>query len=424
MGLIAEHRDFRRLWIGETVSQLGSQVSMLAVPLAAVVALHAGTFQVGLLTAMQYLAFLLVGLPAGAWIDRMRRRPVLMASNVGRAALLAWVPVAAALHLLGLAQLYLVVFGLGLGTVLFDVAYLAYLPVLVGRERLVEGNARLEASRSAAYAIGPGLAGLLVQALSAPIALLVDAASMLWSTGWVAAIRRPEPHPGRPEPHPARRTPARRRAMAAEIGDGLRLVTRDPILRVLALYGTVSVLFLSGERALEVVFLVRTVHLAPGGVGALFSVASLGSVLGALVAGPLSSRVGTVPTILGVTLVGNAAMLLVPLTVPGAGLALFAVGAGICSCGIVIYNVVAGSYRQTRCPDGLLGRMNATMRFVMWGAAPLGATLGGVLGSTLGPRTALWAATGGGLAAALCLLRLPGRAAHVSTVELSSPVRQ
>jgi MFS family permease len=397
-GLIRRHQDFRRLWIGETVSQFGSQVSMLAVPLIAVLTLRAGAFQVGVLSAVGYAPFLVFGLLAGAWVDRARRRPVLIAGNLLRATVLAVVPVAAALGVLNLAVLYVVQFAVGLGTLFFDVAYQSYLPALIGREHLVEGNGRMEASRSTAHALGPGIAGYLVQALSAPVAVLADAASFVWSTAWISAIRRREPPvPVTPQP----------RALTREVGEGLRLVAGHPVLRALGLYSACATLFLSAEQAIEVVFLVRTVRLPAAGIGLLFSAASVGAVLGAFAAGPLGRRFGEARTIVGAALAGMAFMLLVPLTGPGPRLALFAAGTGICSCGVVVFNIVAVAFRQRLCPDQLLGRMNATMRFLSWGMAPVGGLVGGAAGTAIGPRATLWCSGAGGLLAALWLLRSP-----------------
>ncbi|GAA5183882.1 hypothetical protein GCM10023322_24140 [Rugosimonospora acidiphila] len=397
-GLLRGYPDFRRLWIGESVSQFGSQVSMLAVPLTAVLILHAGTFQVSALTALGYAPFLIFGLLAGVWVDRVRRRPVLIAADLLRAVALASVPVAAALQVLGLAQLYAVQFVVGLGTLVFDVAYQSYLPSLIGRQRLVEGNGRMEASRSVAYSVGPSVAGYLVQALTAPVAILADAVSFVWSAAWITAIRGREP---------AVPAPAAPRALGREIGQGLRLVFGHPALRALALYSAASTMVLSVYNAIEVVFLVRTVGLSAAGVGLLFSAASVGAVLGAFAAGPLCRRFGQARTIVGAGLTGNASMVLVPLTAPGARLAFFGVGVGVCSLCVVIFNVVTVAFRQVLCPDALLGRMNATMRVLSWGTVPVGALIGGALGTALGPRTTLWCGGVGGLLPVLWLLRSP-----------------
>jgi MFS family permease len=396
-GLISRHGDFRRLWIGNAVSQVGTQISMLAVPLLAVLTLHASTFQVGALTAAENAAFLLIGLPAGAWVDRLRRRPVLIAGDVLRAALLASLPLAAALRVLTLAQLYTVVIAVGVGTVFFDVAYQSYLPSLVGREHLVEANGRLEANRSVAYAVGPTVAGYLVQAFTAPFALLVDAVSFAWSAWWIVAIRHREPLPVAP-PH---------RSLRREIIAGLRQIFGHPVLRAIAVYGSWTVLFMALARAVEVVFLIRTVHLSPAGIGLLYSLSSLGAVAGALVGAPIGRRLGPSRAMLWSALVAHLFMLLIPLTGPGARLLCYAFGVAVSSLCIVVFNIVSVSYRQTLCPDHMLGRMNATMRFMIWGALPVGGLIGGALGTALGLRPTLWVSAFGGLLAVGWLVASP-----------------
>jgi predicted MFS family arabinose efflux permease len=300
---------------------------------------------------------------------------------------------------LTLGQLYTVVFAVGVGTVFFDVAHQSYLPALVGREHLVEANGRLEANRSVAYAVGPTVAGYLVQAVTAPFALLVDAASFAWSAWWISAIRHREPRLASPP----------ERSLRREIVAGLRQVFGHPVLRATALYGSCTVLFMAVARAVEVVFLVRTVGLSPAGIGLLYSLASLGAVAGALVGAPLGRRLGPTRTILWSALVAHLFMLLIPLTGPGARLAYYAVGVAVSSLCIVAFNIVSVSYRQTLCPDRLLGRMNATVRFMIWGALPVGGLLGGVLGTALGLRPTLWVSAIGGLLAVGWLVASPVR---------------
>jgi MFS family permease len=194
---LRHHRDFRRLWAGDSLSQLGIMTTTLAMPLLAVRTLHSTPFEVGLLTTFEYLAFLVIGLPAGAWVDRMRRRSVMITADLGRAALLGWVPLAAALGVLNLAQVYAVVVAVGCLTVFFDVSYQSYLPFLVGRDDLVEGNARLQGTQSVAQVAGPSVGGFLVQALTAPYAILANVGTFLWSASWVGAIQAREPRPER-----------------------------------------------------------------------------------------------------------------------------------------------------------------------------------------------------------------------------------
>ena len=398
MAGLSRHRDFRRLWAGQSVSELGSQVSLLAFPLVAVAYLRATPFQVGILTACTTAAFLLVGLPAGAWIDRMHRRRVMMVADLGRMAAIGSVPVAYALGHLTLVQLYVVALVNGVLTVFFDVAYQSYLPSLVGLEDLVEGNAKLTASAQVAQVAGPSLAGGLVQALGGPVAVAVDAGSYLVSSVSLAVI-------GTVEEAPAPPTQARLRAQIAE---GLAFVLGHRILRAIAGCTGTSNLFSSVQTAVEIVFLVRVIHLSAGIIGLLFAGAGLGGLMGAFLSSRLARRIGGVrATQAGILL--NAGALLLPLTGRGVAVALFAAGLFVNSIGVVIYNVNQVSFRQRLCPPGLLGRMNATMRFLVWGEMPLGALLGGALGAGIGLRATLWVAAVGQVLAIVWLFASPMR---------------
>lgn len=374
-------------------------MTALALPLAAVLVVHASTFQVGLLTTATYTAFLGIGLPVGVWVDRLRRRPVMIGADLLRAAVLVSVPVAAALGDLTLAQLYLVALIHGAGTVFFDVAYMSYLPGLVGRERLVEGNAKLQVSQSVAQVSGPTLGGFLVGLLTAPVAFLADAASFLVSVASVITIRQPEPAPKRPEARSLRR----------ETGEGLRFVFGHPVLRMIAGATATDNLFTSAFMAIAVVFLVRQVGLSAGLIGVLSSAAAAGGVVGAFSATWLARRMGSA-RIIWLALGSSAPFaLLVPLTFPGPGLALYAGGAFAMSLGAIVYNVNQASFRQMLCPTRLLGRVNATMRFVVWGTLPVGGLLGGLLGGWLGNRGGLWVAVAGIALSPLWLIVSPLR---------------
>src|SRR5271157_212140 len=251
-GVLWGHRDFRMFWGGETVSELGSQISLLAIPLLAVKTLHATTFEMGLLTAASTAAFLIVGLPTGVWVDRMRRRRVMIASDLGRVLALGSVPVAYAVGGLTLAQLFVVTLASGILTVFFDVAYQSYLPALVGREHLVEGNAKLTGSAQVAAVAGPSAAGGLVQAIGSSPAVAADAVSFLVSAAAVTAIRTPEPKPQVPQGgHPK---------LAHDIGEGLRFVFGNALLRAIAATTATANLFSGVAAAVEIVFLVREVH--------------------------------------------------------------------------------------------------------------------------------------------------------------------
>jgi MFS family permease len=286
-GGLVWHRDFRLLWTGDTISQLGSQVSVLVLPLVAVLYLHASTFEVGVLTAMESVAFLLIGLPAGAWCDRVRRRPVMIAADLVRASLLASIPIAAGLGVLTIDQLFAVALLHGTATVFFDVSYQSYLPSLVSRSELMEGNAKLQASQSVAQVAGPTLGGFLVQLVTAPFAVLADSLSFLGSAACVALIRREEPPPAQPAQH----------HLGKEIREGLGFVLRHPILRMIAATTGTSNFFSSAFAAVVVVFLVRAVHLSAGAIGVLMSAGSVGGILGALTASWIARRIGQSRTI-------------------------------------------------------------------------------------------------------------------------------
>jgi len=399
-GVLLRHRDFRLLWGGETVSELGSQVSLLAIPLLAVRTLHATTFEMGLLTAASTAAFLVVGLPAGIWVDRVRRRSVMIVADLGRMLALGSVPVAYALGGLTLAQLFVVTLSSGILTVFFDVAYQSYLPALVGREHLVEGNAKLTGSAQVAAVAGPSVAGGLVQAIGSSAAVAADAMSFLASAAIVTAIRSPESKPQVPQGGHSK--------LVHDIGEGLRFVFGNALLRAIAATTATSNLFSGVAAAVEIVFLVREVHASPGVIGLLFSMGGIGGVLGAFVAGPMARRFGGVrATIIGIG--GNVGALLIPLTMPGVGLLFFGFGTFAIGFSAVVYNINQVSFRQRLCPDRLLGRMNATMRFVVWGVLPIGALIGGVLGSVLGLRPTLWIGAAGEALAGVWLLASPLR---------------
>ncbi|MFF5211531.1 MFS transporter [Streptosporangium sp. NPDC000396] len=393
------HRNFMLLFGADTISQIGTQVSLLALPLVAVLALKASAFETGLLVAAETAAFLLVGLPAGVWVDRMRRRRILITADLVRGALLASVPIAWWLGGLTLPQLYGVALGTGLATVFFDIAYQSYLPSLVGRDRLVDGNAKLEIVRTAAQVAGPGAGGGLIQLLTAPVAVLVDAISFLGSALFLWRIDATERVPDRTE----------RRGLLKEIGEGLRFVATHRILRMIAAC-TATANFSNGMLlAIEMIFLTRTIGLSPGAVGLLFSMAAVGGLVGAAAVGPVSNRIGSARTIWLSVLVTGPFMLLVPLSGPGWGMSLFAIGMFVNSVGVVLYNVSQVSFRQGVTPEHMLGRMNATMRFLVWGTLPLGGLAGGALGEAFGPRATLWIVAALAVLAVVPLLLSPLR---------------
>ncbi|GAA4990705.1 MFS transporter [Kitasatospora paranensis] len=379
--LLRTHRGFQLLLTGDTVSQFGSQVTTLALPLVALSTFHASAFQMGLLTAASTVPVAIAGLPAGAWVDRMRRRPVLVATDLLRFALLASIPLAYAFGELTLAQLYAVAVLAGTATVFFDVAHLSYLPFLVGRDRLTEGNAVLQSANRCAYFSSPAICGWLVQAVGPVGALLVDAVSFLASAGSIGAIRRSEPQPE----HEPRGT------LRQQIAVGLRYVFHDAVLRMLVSSGVLLCLATTALLAVQPILLVRDLKLSPGLYGLLLAGQSLGGFLGSLTARSVIRRLGTARTIWVPSVAVVPFVLLMPFTGHGWLVLLYPVGAFAFAVGISIRNVAQLTYRQNSCPPELLGRMNASMRVLTWGAMPLGGLLGGALAQWGGTRAAMWA---------------------------------
>ncbi len=397
------HVDFMKLWTGETVSQLGTQVTQLALPLAAILVLKASAFQVGLLAALEFLPFILFGLPAGVWVDRLRRRPVLIAGDVLRVLTLGSIPVAYKLGTLHIGQLYAVAFLTGIGTVFFDVAYQSYLPALVERDQLVDGNAKLEMSRSAAQLGGPALGGFLVQLFKAPVAIAADAVSYVWSAAFIVFIRRPEP------PIDTRGADGKHPKMRSEIAEGWRYVWRHALLRPIAFCTATANLFGQMIFALFVLFAVRSLHLKAGQIGLLFSLGSVGALIGAMVVRRSAERLGVGPAIIGSIFVSSLAALLIPATPRSLALPMLLTAQFFFGFGAVIYNSNQVGLRQAITPARMQGRMNATMRFMVWGTIPIGSFVGGILGNTIGIRTTMWIGAIGGLLAVVPPLLSPVR---------------
>jgi MFS family permease len=391
-------RDFRNLWAADVISQIGTGISQLAVPLLAISVLNASAFEVSLLRVGQMLAFLVLGLQVGVWCDRLRCRPLLIAADLGRFVALCSIPVAALFGVLTLWQLYAVLLVTGTLTVVFDIAHPSYLPRLIGSEHLLEANTKLQANRSVAAIAAPSLGGALVQWSGAPVAILVDACTYLWSALWLRSIRAVEPRPLGSD-----------RRMWHEVREGLHMVAGHPVLRAIGGHGATMSLFQSVHMAVVVVFLVRDVGLAPGVIGVLGSVGLCGALLSAVLTGRLVTLVGGARLMWLASVGIGVAFLLFPLTAPGLALACYVAASFITSFGIITLSIVQVSYQQAVCPARLQGRMNATMRFLIWGVIPLGSVLGGLLATALGERSALWIAAVGVLLASLWQVLSPLR---------------
>lgn len=393
------HLNFRRLWIGETVSQFGSAITAVALPLTAILVLKASTLEVGLLATFTSAAWLLVGLPSGAWVDRMRLDLVLVVNDLIRLIALGSVPVAYAFARLTIGQLYAVGLITSTSTVFFDVAYQAYLPQLVGPEALVSGNARLQAGESVAQVAAPALAGTLIELLTAPYAILVDAASFLWSAIWVGRISVRSPKPARKAD----------RHLAREVIEGLRFVLSNRILRSIALCTSVSNLCSSMVAAVVYILMARNLHLPAGWIGVLNALPALGGIVGSLLAFRLARRFGQGPTIVVSAFLAIAPEFVLPFVQRNWSLGLMVLASMVGWASVVVYNVTQVSFRQRLCPPELMGRMTATVRFLVWGTMPIGALIGGVLGSTIGVRTTILIAALIGLLAPITVALSPLR---------------
>jgi Na+/melibiose symporter-like transporter len=403
---ITRNRDFLLLWAGEGISLAGSQITELALPLTAVISLGAGAGEMGLLGLARFAPYLLVTLPAGLIADRYRRRPILLWANVGRAVLIGLVPMLALLGWLRIEHLYAIAFAAGTLTVFFDVTYWSFLPVIVEKDQLTEGNSRLMATQSIATIGGPGLGGALVQLLTAPIALLIDAVSFLVSAASLALIRRPEPRP-----EPAAEVDD---GVGARVREGFALVLGNPILR--ALVGTAGAynLFNAWIEVLFVILAVQVLGLTPVLLGLVLSSGAAGALVGALLAAPLARRIGIGPAVVWTVVLDCVAMLPIALVGGPTWVVLIVLFAAFFfnGFGVSLSSVHAISLRQTVTPHRLLGRMTATYRLIGYGGISIGALVGGLAGELLGVRLGVLLGSIGMLSAATFVIFSPLRRLH------------
>jgi len=380
-GGLWDHPDFMKLWAGQTISEFGTPISQIAIPWIAIKNLNSSAFAVASLNTVQFLPFLLFTLPAGVWVDRMARRTILIAGDLGRALLLLSIPAAWFFDALTLGQLYLVGFLVGILTVFFDVAYQSYLPDLVNREQLVEGNSKLQVTVSAAQGAGPAIGGGLIQVLTAPYAVFTDAFSFVASGAFSAAIKKREAVAARSEA---------RGSMRTELKEGLAYVLKHPFLRPQAICTSTSNFFSSMSFALLLVYAARVWHMSAGVVGIGIGIGSIGWLLGALSAPRLQARFGVGTTTLLAAGLFGPPWLLIPLAPSDNALPFLVVAIVIGGLAGVVYNITQVSLRQAITPERLQGRMNAVMRFIVWGALPLGSLVGGALASSIGIRNTLF----------------------------------
>lgn len=400
MDLVRTNHDFRLLWLAQTISQFGSQISFLAIPLVAAAHLDASPLQMGILTAVGSIPALVSGVVLGAIADRVARRPLLISADAVRAALLLLIPIAWLGGFLSLEMLYLVTLVSGGCALLFDIAYGAYLPCLVERQRLVQANSSLELSRSAAEVAGPSLAGLLLQIVKAPIALAMDAASFAISAVLIGRIQARETAPI---------DLADEGSLFADARHGLGLVWRSPVLRSLALTGGALGLFNAMIEAVFILYLTRSIGMSPGLLGMVFAIGSAGFIVGALLPERIVRRFGVGPSLAIAILAVGVSDLALPLSgtavarVAGA-VAIGQFGFGL---GLTLFSVTQASLRQSLVEDRLLGRVGGTLRVTALALVPLGALLGGLSGELFGLRETLLIAAVLEASAALVVWRSP-----------------
>ena len=407
--------DFAKLWTAGTISLFGTQVSQIAIPFIAVLVLKVPPFQVAVLGTLEFLPFLLFTLPAGVWVDRLPRRLILVGGDLGRAAMLATIPIAYLLGVLTIWQLYVIAFVNGTLTVFFDIADQSYLPTVLERDQLVDGNARLAASASTAQVVGQPLGGGVVGLFGGPFAVVLDAISYVVSAVLIFTIRRRE-RASRPGPAtatgvteevadtgPAGAAVAAEVAAAAhepatderpglrrEIADGLRFVLGNRYLRSIAATTGSANLFSNISLGIFPVFVYVTLGLTPETVGLIGGTFGAGALVGALIGSRIASTFGVGHAIVGAAAVFSPASLLVPLASHDTALLLIGAAGFIGSCASTVYNINQVSLRQSITPEPMLGRMNATMRFIVWGTIPIGSIIGGLFATSFGVVAAIW----------------------------------
>jgi MFS family permease len=396
------HPEFLKLWASSSVSLLGAQVSLLALPLTAALTLEAGPAEMGALRAAEFAPALLLGLLAGVWVDRLPHRPLMVGADMARALLLLAIPATAATGTLRIEHLLIVAFLIGGFSVLFDVAYTSFLPALLPRHRLVEANGKLQLSGALSQLVGPALAGPLVQVVGAPMALVTNSASWLIAGSLLVLVRAPHVPPGG----------GQTAGIRAEIAEGLRLVLGHPVLRAIAAGWTTFLLFGNALVAGYVLYLTRDLSITPLELGQLSALGGVGSLAGAALAPWAARRLGIGRALTLAMLVAGAGGPLVPLAgalVPAWRFPVLAVSSMLSWCGVLVYTVNEVSLRQAVTPARLQGRVNATFRVATWGAIPLGSLAGGFLAEVLGLQGALLLSGVGMMLAFPCVLFSPIR---------------
>ncbi|WP_206447104.1 MFS transporter [Agrococcus sp. KRD186] len=388
--------NFLTMWSGQALAQVGSQVTELAIPVLAVLLLHATEFEVGLLNAAGVAAFLVVGLPAGAWIDRMRKRRVMIWADAVRAAALAALPLLWWAGVLEMWHLYAVALVVGVATVFFDVSYQSIIPSLVRPSQIAEANGKLEATRELANIGGPAIGGWLIGIITAPFAILATVGTYLAS--FIALLlTRDHEQPRAADDH---------EPILREIGEGLRWVLGNPLLRRIVGTTGISNFFSTLSFTLLPIFLLRELGLTPAAMGVIFSLGSIGGLAGAAATPHIVRWIGEGRAI-PVSAIGFgvvACFLPLAATFPAVAFPLLVAQMFVGSFTVLLYNITQVTFRQRITPPRLLGRMNASVRFCVWGVMPIAALLAGVLGTWIGVVPTMWIGAVGQLLAALCVV--------------------
>jgi MFS family permease len=393
------HFDFLKFWSAETFTVFGVQFSGLAIPWLAATTLKANALEMGMLGALGTLPFLLFGLLVGVYVDRSRRRPLMIMSDIGRALALATIPISVLLFGPSLILLYAVSFSVGTLTVFDDVSSFAYLPALVEQDQLVEANSRIATSQASAQVAGPSIAGILIQILTAPITILVDVFGYAGSASFLSWIRREEPYPER----------TKDKSVAKDLKEGVAVVFGNNYLWSIAGSTGTSNFFSSVISALFILFATKDLRLSSPELGLIFALGSVGALVGSLLAIRIAKRIGVGRAIVASIFVAGISWIAVYLAHASLAVPLLILASFLASLGAVIYNVNQISFRQTIVPLKLQGRLNATMRFLVWGTIPIGAIVGGILGTVIGLRTTIGIASIGGALAFLWVLLSPVR---------------
>lgn len=395
-------RRFSILLVADAVSQVGSQVTRVALPLAALIVLGASPLELGILTAAGSAAFVLVGLFAGVVVDRTRKRPILLSADLSRFVLLMSIPIAAFANMLTIWHLYAVAFLVGIATVFFDVAFQSALPNILPRSELMSGNGKLAVIRSSSESIGPAVGGFLVGIIGAPLALLADAASYLFSACCVWRVAIPD----------SRNDRVTSQGVLSDIRDGLRFLFRERVFLAVAMTAGLGNLWDTAWIAIAPIFIITELGQGPAAYGLLLAIGAVGGILGAAASQKLSRWLGEARYFIVAALVAGISFCLVPFSGSGWGIAPLVVGTFIANFALGGAGVAAVTFRQATCPPALLGRVTASMRLLIWGMTPIGGLVGGLLATNIGSRLSVGVIAIGMVLAALPALLSPLRNAR------------